>query len=143
MKKLFCLLAFLVPSILMCHQTRCPHSKKPPKLATAFCSSTNTPIKHIIVIFQENRPFDHYFGTYPHAQNNPGEPKFVARKHTPSVNGFSFPLRQNNQNLAQPFRLSPAQVDTCNPNHKYTTLQQSCHAGLMDQFVQTSGMNCT
>ena len=26
---------------------------------------TNTPIKHLVVIFQENVSFDHYFGTYP------------------------------------------------------------------------------
>ena len=28
---------------------------------------TTTPIKHVVVIFQENVSFDHYFGTYPHA----------------------------------------------------------------------------
>src|SRR5579859_3669235 len=33
---------------------------------------TTTPIKHLVVIFQENISFDHYFGTYPNAQNNPG-----------------------------------------------------------------------
>lgn len=105
-------------------------------------SKTRTPIKHLIVIFQENRTFDHYFGTYPNAQNKKGEPKFVARKGTPSVNGLTFALTHRNQNLAQPFRLSPAQVNTCNPDHKYTTLQQACHAGLMDMFVQTNGKNC-
>jgi phospholipase C len=26
---------------------------------------TRTPIKHVVVIFQENSSFDHYFGTYP------------------------------------------------------------------------------
>jgi phospholipase C len=28
-----------------------------------------TPIKHLVVIFPENISFDHYFGTYPHAEN--------------------------------------------------------------------------
>ncbi len=28
-------------------------------------SSTKTPIKHVVGIFQENVSFDHYFGTYP------------------------------------------------------------------------------
>ena len=28
-------------------------------------SRTATPIKHVVVIFQENVSFDHYFGTYP------------------------------------------------------------------------------
>ena len=32
-------------------------------------ASPGTPIKHLVVIFQENVSFDHYFGTYPHAAN--------------------------------------------------------------------------
>ncbi|HWX07463.1 MAG TPA: alkaline phosphatase family protein, partial [Bradyrhizobium sp.] len=32
-------------------------------------ASTATPIKHLVVIFQENVSFDHYFGTYPNAMN--------------------------------------------------------------------------
>ena len=35
-------------------------------------------IRHVVVIFQENVSFDHYFGTYPHALNPPGEPAFTA-----------------------------------------------------------------
>ncbi|HTJ31357.1 MAG TPA: alkaline phosphatase family protein [Acidobacteriaceae bacterium] len=38
--------------------------------------ATATPIKHIVVIFGENISFDHYFGTYPKAQNNSGETPF-------------------------------------------------------------------
>ena len=30
-------------------------------------ATTATPIKHLVVIFQENVSFDHYFGTYPYA----------------------------------------------------------------------------
>ena len=37
---------------------------------------TKTPIKHIVVIFGENISFDHYFGTYPKAENKPGETPF-------------------------------------------------------------------
>ena len=35
---------------------------------------TATPIEHLVVIFQENVSFDHYFGTYPHAANTDGTP---------------------------------------------------------------------
>jgi phospholipase C len=49
---------------------------------------TATPIKHIVVIFQENVSFDHYFGTYPKAMNLPGETPFSASKHTPKVNNL-------------------------------------------------------
>ena len=33
---------------------------------------TTTPIKHLVVIFQENVSFDHYFGTYPNATEHVG-----------------------------------------------------------------------
>ena len=33
---------------------------------------TATPIKYLVVIFDENNSFDHYFGTYPNAANLPG-----------------------------------------------------------------------
>src|SRR3981081_3284492 len=53
---------------------------------------SKTPIKHIVVIFQENVSFDHYFGTYPKAMNLPGETPFSASKHTPKVNNLVTPL---------------------------------------------------
>jgi phospholipase C len=53
---------------------------------------TSTPIKHVVVIFQENVSFDHYFGTYPNATNPPGEPRFAATGDTPSVNGLDAAL---------------------------------------------------
>jgi phospholipase C len=61
---------------------------------------TTTPIKHVVVVFQENVPFDHYFGTYPHALNLPGEPHFTARPGTPSVNGLTDTLLNFNPNSA-------------------------------------------
>jgi hypothetical protein len=56
---------------------------------------TATPIKHVVVIFQENISFDHYFGTYPKAQNKPGETPFNAKPGTPAVNSFTNPLDVN------------------------------------------------
>ena len=50
---------------------------------------TTTPIKHVVVIFQENVSFDHYFATYPKALNPAGEPRFVAKRNTPTVNGLT------------------------------------------------------
>ncbi len=54
----------------------------------AVAADTATPIKHLVVIFDENVSFDHYFGTYPYAANPPGEPAFHARPGTPTVNGL-------------------------------------------------------
>jgi phospholipase C len=56
---------------------------------------TATPIKHVVVIFQENVSFDHYFGTYPNAENKSGEIPFTAKPRTPRVNGLATPLDVN------------------------------------------------
>ena len=53
---------------------------------------TATPIKHLVVIFQENISFDHYFATYPNARNLTGETPFKASPHTPMVNNLANPL---------------------------------------------------
>ncbi len=56
---------------------------------------TKTPIKHLVVIFQENISYDHYFGTYPNALNLPGETPFKAKRHTPLNNNLVTPLDVN------------------------------------------------
>ena len=61
----------------------------------------STPIKHLVVIFQENISFDHYFGTYPNALNPQGESSFHAVPNTPSVNGLTDTLLNNNPNARQ------------------------------------------
>src|SRR5215472_1586767 len=61
--------------------------------------ATTTPIKHVVVIFQENVSFDHYFATYPVAANPKGEPRFIARPGTPTVNGLQGALLTNNPNF--------------------------------------------
>ena len=66
---------------------------------------TATPIKHLVVIFQENISYDHYFGTYPHAQNNPGETPFKASKRTPINNNLLTPLDVNHADAAALARL--------------------------------------
>src|SRR6202045_5302418 len=68
---------------------------------------TTTPIKHLVVIFQENKTFDHYFGTYPNAANPPGEPQFFPARTTPQVNMIPPSLLSANPNGANPQRLRP------------------------------------
>ncbi|HEY2029429.1 MAG TPA: alkaline phosphatase family protein [Myxococcales bacterium] len=103
-------------------------------------AATKTPIKHLVVIFQENETFDHYFGTYPNAANFAGEPVFIARPGTPAVNGLSQGLISGDQNKAQPFRLGRDQAFTCSQNHGYTAEQKAVNSGLLDKFVEfTSG----
>ncbi len=101
-----------------------------------------TPIKHLVVIFQENVSFDHYFGTYPNALNPAGEPSFRARRGTPTVNGLSQGLLTNNPNLnpangagaTNPFRLDRSQAATRDQGHGYKAEQQAFDNGVMDLF---------
>jgi len=99
-------------------------------------TATATPIHHLVVIFQENASFDHYFGTYPHAANVDGQP-FTARPDTPSVDGLTPELLTDNPNKAKPVRLGgPGQLITCSQDHEYTAEQLAFHGAAMDQFVQ-------
>ncbi|HZO80649.1 MAG TPA: alkaline phosphatase family protein [Candidatus Binataceae bacterium] len=116
-----------------------------------------TPIHHVVVIFQENVSFDHYFATYPEAENPSGEPQFHARGGTPSVNGLGTlaqgeptgvlltdnPNASNPANGASalnPFRLDRTQAATCDQDHNYGHEQQAFDQGLMDLFPATVGV---
>jgi len=124
--------------------------------AVAAGGGPTTPIEHLVVIFQENVSFDHYFATYPVALNPAGEPSFVAAPDTPSVNGLGTlvegqpqgvlltdnPNAQNpanGTNAINPFRLDRSQASTCDQGHSYGPEQQSFDQGLMDMFPASVG----
>ena len=125
-------------------------------------AGTATPIKHLVVIFQENVSYDHYFGTYPHALNLPGETPFHGKRSTPLNNNLITPLDVNNHfrplsgdllnhnpnnnpaapgngktngtDAANPFRLSPAQALTQDQGHNESPEQSAYDNGKMDGF---------
>ena len=99
-------------------------------------AKTQTPIKHLVVIFLENHTFDNYFATYPNAANPKGEPAFVAADGTPTVNGLTAGLLTDNPNAANPQRLDRVKSDlvTCSNDHGYTDEQKAVDRGLMDKF---------
>ncbi|MCW2539281.1 MAG: alkaline phosphatase family protein [Frankiales bacterium] len=105
---------------------------------------TTTPIKHVVVIFDENISFDHYFGTYPKAANTDGTP-FVASKKTPKTNTLAAAnLLKKNPNLYPPQRLTPAQAVTCDQNHSYGAEQKAADNGKNDLYVQNTSKDvCT
>jgi phospholipase C len=115
--------------------------------AIAATPPATTPIQHVVIIFGENISFDHYFGTYPHAANPPGQPRFTALPGTPAVNGLSGSLLTNNPNLnpangtgaANPFRLNRNQALTADQGHSYTPEQQSFDNFQMDLFPSKTG----
>jgi len=116
---------------------------------------TTTPIKHLVVIYQENVSFDHYFGTYPKAANTSGQP-FHAKGGTPKANtladtkgaGGKGTLLTNNPNKdasgkqVNPRRLDPANINdvlTCDQDHDYNDEQKAFDGGAMDKFITTVG----
>src|SRR5581483_8596540 len=110
-------------------------------------NNTATPIQHLVVIFQENVSFDHYFGSYPNATNPSGEPRFFARPGTPTVNGLTNALLNANPNLnptngagaGNPFRLDRSQAVTPDQDHDYTAEQLAFDGGLLDLFPLNTG----
>jgi phospholipase C len=125
-----------------------------------------SPIRHVVVIFDENNSFDHYFATYPKAENKPGETPFHASGRTPAVNDLLTPLDPdksfapiqgpslltdnpngpegsgrafNGASATNPFRLGPAQAATADQNHATKPEQTAYHNGKMDQFPHSTG----
>ena len=104
-------------------------------------STTKTPIKHVVVIFQENVSFDHYFGTYPHAVKNTDGTQYFSKPadDTPRVNNLkSAGLLTNNPNGVNPFRIDRSVPNTCDEDHGYGDEQYAFHGGLMDRFSKVS-----
>ncbi len=107
---------------------------------------TATPIRHLVVIFDENESFDHYFGTYPYAANTDGTP-FVAKPGTPTVNGLYSeitpsgpigPLLTDNPNEFDPQRLTSAEGLTSDQNHDDVPEQLADDNNKQDAFVQNT-----
>src|SRR5580700_2699766 len=130
----------LANSVMAGEAARAPQIK-------ANTTKTATPIKHLVIVFQENVSFDHYFGTYPVATNPSGEPPFHAAPGTPTINGLSNALLNANPNLnpangagaANPFRLDRSQAATADQDHDYGPEQAAADGGLMDLFPAKVG----
>jgi len=108
--------------------------------------ATATPIKHLVVIFDENISFDHYFGAYPNAVNPAGEPAFHALPNTPTVNGLTPTLLNDNPDSAAPFRLDRSDAVTCDNDNHYTDEQKAYDGGLIDkvsELLSGTGADCT
>src|SRR5215472_2930127 len=111
-----------------------------------------TAIKHLVVIFDENISFDHYFGTYPFAPNPAGEPAFHATAGTPTVNGLysnigtsgpTGPLLSSNPNESNPLRLDRNDPMTCDQGHGYSSEQLAADHGAEDAYPANTGKNTT
>jgi len=81
-------------------------------------------IRHVIIIMQENRAFDHYFGTYPGADG------------LPMVNGTSpICIRDpDNESCIRPYH-NPRDVNYGGPHGQYDA-EADINGGKMDGFVE-------
>ena len=91
-------------------------------------SASPSPIKHIIVIVQENHTFDNYFGTYPGAN---GISKYTA-----------LPAKLGGPPTAKPYLLTNATLSK-NFNNSWAAAHEAYDNGAMDGFVAAQGSNVT
>src|SRR5579884_4275630 len=99
-------------------------------------------IKHVFILYQENRSFDHYFGTFPGADGLYSQPA----SETP---GFEQPLLDMDGSTItiHPFRIGPAEyaADTADVDHSHAAIVRKMHVvdGVphMDRYALTEESN--
>jgi phospholipase C len=95
-------------------------------------------VKYVFVIYQENRSFDSYFGTFPNAEG-------LYSRVPARLAGFEQPLINTDGTMTtiRPFRIGPAQfaADTDDIDHSHSRMVQKMHVvdGVprMDAFAVT------
>jgi phospholipase C len=89
-------------------------------------NGTHSPIKHTIILYQENISFDHYFGTYGHGSNG-----------IPTGSALTFTSGTQTWGPFTPTQLSgTTQSRTCDVDHGYTDMIQMSNHGAMDRYLQ-------
>jgi phospholipase C len=111
---------------------------EPPVSAEELVSLIQQKIKYVFVLYQENRSFDSYFGTFPNANGLFSQ----AASQTP---GFVQPLvnTDGSKGTISPFRIGPSQyaadTDDIDHSHPRTVAKMDVQNGtpLMDMFAVT------
>ena len=96
--------------------------------ASGTSASTNTPIKHIIILIMENHSFDNFFGQY--GRTSSGE---IAGGITIPYNLITHPVSQNLT------AVSPDNFSTTDPYEGYSNYHQDWNNGQMNGFLNGSG----
>lgn len=108
---------------------------------------TASPIKHTVVIFQENRTFDNYFGTYPYASGfKPlnGTPqdvrnfKYVTGDVTRDANGNVYNPDANGLPIYPWHDAGKGAIQETDVNHGYSPMISMVDGGKMDKFYQVN-----
>jgi phospholipase C len=96
-------------------------------------------IEHIVILMQENRSFDHYFGTMPGVRGL-ADPDAIRLPGGGPV--FRQPYPGHAQGYLAPFRLDTATTSaqaTPGTDHSWLTQHQAWNQGAMDQWVRAKG----
>jgi phospholipase C len=96
-------------------------------------------IEHIVILMQENRSFDHYFGTMPGVRGF-SDPTAIKLPNGNPV--FYQPDPSHAQGYLTPFHYdtkSTSAQATPDTDHGWPTQHQAWHRGMMDQWVPAKG----
>jgi phospholipase C len=109
-----------------CSGSALTNSSYAPITATRIAGGSSSPIKHVIVVIQENRSFDNLFGTFPGADGTTtGEAEAVPvseQSQCPIYKQEQVPLTEGNLAVGDDF------------GHKYSDVQIDYDNGNMDGF---------
>jgi phospholipase C len=110
-------------------------------LAIQANSATGTiaDVKHVVIIMQENRSFDHYYGTMP------GVRGYSDRFPIPTVNGNVWTQTGVSNELIQPYYLDPATFNGywVGSDHTWPTQHSGWNQGSMSAWPSAKSLNAT
>jgi phospholipase C len=87
-------------------------------------AEAKTPIKHLLVLMQENHSFDNYFGTYPGANGIPADVCMPVD-----------PFKKDSTECVRPFHIGDNEVELADPDHSDATHKIQFNDGRMDGFI--------
>src|SRR6202167_1538766 len=96
-------------------------------------------IEHVVVLMQENRSFDHYFGTMPGVRGF-ADPTAITLPNGNPV--FRQPFPGHAQGYLTPFRYDTTTTSaqaTPGTDHSWPTQHQAWNNGRMDQWIAAKG----
>src|SRR5260221_9246909 len=115
----------LTPLLLLVACTSSPSKTSEPTIANGIANGIHR-IEHVVVIMQENRSFDSYFGTYPGADGFPRN----------SAGGIAVCVHDPRGSCVKLFH-DPADVNRGGPHSHYVAKLDVDH-GKMDGFVASA-----
>lgn len=100
-------------------------------LARATPGGGMSAIKHVVLLMQENRSFDHYFGTFPGVRGL-ADPNAIKQR-----NGHS--IFDQKSGASPPYRLADDGSGDSGTPHDWTTGHRAWNDGWHDQWVEAKG----